>query len=121
MQSSKWTSDLFNTYCYIVLFRRAGASELELEIWHLYSLIKQKKYKQRDETEISILYSRIRASPEYQRFRSNGTLFRPVSNRNYRISDSLQAHQVAWIVTTRRTVSDNDHDQFNSPRELFSY
>jgi len=48
-------------------------------------------------------------------------LFRPVSNRNYCISDSLQAHQVAWIVTIRRTVSDNDHDQFNSPRELFSY
>jgi len=44
LQSSKWTSDLFNTYCvvlYLILIRRAGTlSLLELAVWHLYSLIK---------------------------------------------------------------------------------
>jgi len=36
--------------------------------------------------------------------------------QNYRVSDSLDAHQAAWIVTKRNTVSISHHDQFNSSK-----
>jgi len=57
-------------------------------------------------------------SSGYEIFEVNGTIIGDLYRicQNYHVSDRLQAHQAAWIVTKRSIASDDHHYQFNSQR-----
>ena len=114
LQSSNWTSDLFNTYCYIfnlnqmywnlIIIRIRGLTPLQISLinkyWHLI------------DTQNIQWNSQIRASPV------QNVIFKLVvedlcrSWQKYRFSASLQAHQAAWFITKRNITSIDRHDQF---------